>query len=416
MPVANPLNAAVYGPFTDGVNNRLSDEQLGPTMLRQAVNCALSNTGHLSLRDGYTLVKARSNAHSLHADSSGVYYVDGETLYSYNPATGTESALRTGMTLDAPMAAINVNGDVYWSNGHQRGKIVAGVLKDWGVEIPSGIPTVATSGAGMLDAGRREVLCTFVNSLGEESGAGLSAGVTLTGSAGVLVSNLPQPTSAEIVSINVYMTPANGGVFYRAASVAVGVTSVSVTSLAPSIELATQFLTPPMPGTVLAYVAGRMYIASGNIVWYTEPFTYGRIRPSRNFMMFPAPVTLMAGVQDGLYIAADKTYFLSGTDPNAAALTVVLPYGAAFGSLAPIPIMPNTWTWRGDRDQVMASNGGQVKNLQQDDLALAPCSTGASLFYEIDGGQQILATGVPKPEFYAEASDFITMEVRRKGA
>lgn len=410
---------AVFGPFTKGVNNRLSDSALGSDMLRQAVNCYLDDAGRLRRRDGCTRVETAADGHSLYAGDEGVFFVDGAALRAYNTEVGTVASLRTDLTAAARMAWLGVNGEVYYSNGHQRGKIRDGTPREWGVEVPAGLPALA-AGAGVLPPGRYEVLCTFSNDEGEESGAGRSAGITLATDGSIQAGTLPQPTSAEVVAINVYMTPTNGaGVFYRAGSVAVGTTSVTLATFDPAKELKTQFMVPPPAGNVLAYAGGRIFVADGKIVWYTEPYATGRCAVQRNFMLFKDDVTLMAGTKNGLYIAAGKTYFMSAADPATAELDVRMPYGAAFGSLAPMPTYAEAeakWTWRSDRGQVVADENGKITNLQDAQLVLDPCATGASVLVEVDGMKQIVSLGVPKADFAAEARDFVEMEVRRRAS
>lgn len=410
---------AVFGPFTKGVNNRLSDSALGGDMLRQAVNCYLDDAGRLRRRDGHARVETAADGHSLYAEEEGIFFVDGTALRSYNAEADTVASLRSDLTSAARMAWLEVNGEVYYSNRHQRGKIRDGALREWGVEVPSGLPALI-AGAGVLPPGRYEVLCTFSNDEGEESGAGRSTGITLAADGSIQVSALPQPASAEVEAINVYMTPTNGaGVFYRAVAVAVGTASVTLTSFDPTKELKTQFMVPPPAGNVLAYAGGRIFVADGKIVWYTEPYALGRCAVQRSFMMFKDDVTLMAGTKNGLYIAAGKTYFMSAADPATAELDVRLPYGAAFGSLAPMPTYAESeakWTWRSDRGQVVADENGKITNLQDAQLALDPCATGASALVEVDGMKQIVSMGVPKADSAAEARDFVEMEIRRRAS
>ena len=410
---------ATYGPFLKGVNNRLPDAALAADMLRQAVNCTLDDAGRLKRRSGFDRLQVSADGHSLNAGDEGVFFVDGALLRSYNADLNSLSSIRSDLTIAAPMAWLPVNGEIYYSNAHQRGKIRSGALRDWGVEVPAGLPVLSTA-TGVLPEGRYEVLCTFVNEDGEESGAGLSTGITLASAAAIAVAGVPQPVSAEVVSVRVYMTPHNGeGVFYLAATLPVGMTSTTLTSFFPSKELKTQFLVPPPAGNVLAYAGGRLFVASGRIVWYTEPFAYGLCAVYRNFMMFTADVTLMAGTKNGLYIAADKTYFLSDADPDKAELRTIAPYGAAFGSLAPLPSQATAsgvWTWRSDRGQVVADEAGGITNLQEAQLALRPCATGASVLLEEDGRKQIVSLGVPRTDSSAEARDFVEMEVRRRAS
>jgi hypothetical protein len=410
---------AVFGPFTKGVNNRLSDSALGGDMLRQAINCYLDDAGRLHRRDGHARVETAADGHSLYAGDEGVFFVDGTALRAYSTEADTVVSLRTDLTASAKMAWLEVNGEMYYSNGHQRGKLRNGALREWGVEVPAGLPAL-TAAAGMLPPGRYEVLCTFSNDEGEESGAGRSIGITLASDGAIQASILPQPTAAGVVAVNVYMTPTNGaGVFYRAASVVVGTTAVTLTTFDPAKELKTQFIVPPPAGNVLAYAGGRFFIADGKIVWYTEPYALGRCAIQRSFLMFKDDVTLMAGTKNGLYVAAGKTYFMSAADPATAELDVRLPYGAAFGSLAPMPMYAEAeakWTWRSDRGQVIADENGKITNLQEAQLVLDSCATGASALIEVDGMKQIVSLGVPKADSAAEARDFVEMEVRRRAS
>jgi len=407
-----------FGPFTKGVNNRLQDHELTGDRLRQGVNLRLRDTGRLERRSGFSQVRAAvSKTHSLYTlPDYGLLFVDGTELVRYDPDTGSALILRGDMSPSAPVGYTTPpGGDVYYSDGRVTGRVLQGQNTPWGIAPPSGVPTL-TPITGALPEGRYQVAFTYIDASGEESGAGLASSVQISAGYGIRVTGIEPPTTPGVTTLAVYISPPNGEVFYHAADLSTSATQFDyLTPSATGRALRTQFITPPPPGNVLAYCAGRIYIANGNTVWYTEPLQYGRCRRASNFLLFPKHVTLMAGVKDGLYVAADQTYFLDGTDPSAMAPRVVLPFGAAFGSLAAIP-KPDTWTWYSDRGIVQATTGGQVKELQADELFLDAATFGASLYMEEQGVKQIIS--VTKPQgiaAVAAASSFVEMEVRRKG-
>jgi hypothetical protein len=80
-------------------------------------------------------------------------------------------------------------------------------------------------------------------------------------------------------------------------------------------------------GSSIAYQGGRLLVAVGSALIYSEPFTPGLRDESRGFEIFPAPITCIAAVEAGVFVMADKTYFLAGGLP-AQSMRAVLPYGA----------------------------------------------------------------------------------------
>lgn len=411
----------VFGPFYRGVNNRLDDYTLGSESeedhdaVRQAVNVFLTDKGRLKRRQGHSLLESATDAHSLFASDNDVLFAAGTALRRFDPVAGASSALRTDLTAGQPVAYVEVNGETFYSNSVQTGRVLSGADREWGVRPPSGLLNLSTT-AGALPTGRYQILATFTNAHGDESGTGLAAGIDVASPQGVSIAAIPQPVSAEVTAINLYCTQPNGDEFYLLASVAVGVTSYQLLVL-PMLgrRLATQHLTQLPPGNVLAYTNGVIYSAVGRAVFHTIPLAYGLCNRAKNFLMFPDAVRIMAGVSDGLYVATEaRTYFLAGTDPKVMVQREVLPYGAAFGSLART-MRADIWTWYSDKGQVLAGPGGEVKNLQEKELALDPATTGASLHWEVDGMKQIVSlTNAGGFGANASVGDFVEMEVRRK--
>jgi len=87
------------------------------------------------------------------------------------------------------------------------------------------------------------------------------------------------------------------------------------------------------PGHDLEFFNGRLYVARGGEIWFSDPVNPQWTDERKNFKQFDGYITLMKGVKDGLYLSdGKKTYFMSGLDPAEASLVVVSDYPAYLGS------------------------------------------------------------------------------------
>ena len=96
---------------------------------------------------------------------------------------------------------------------------------------------------------------------------------------------------------------------------------------ATATTIGDQQLVPMPAGQHIAHHAGRLLVAVGSAVIYSEPFTPHLRDPARGFEMFPAPITCIVAVERGVVVVADKTYWVAGGFP-AQEVRAVLEYGA----------------------------------------------------------------------------------------
>lgn len=69
---------------------------------------------------------------------------------------------------------------------------------------------------------------------------------------------------------------------------------------------------PPPLATQLTYFDGRIYLAQGSALWYTELYLYNFVDKTRNFLNFESPITMLGTVTDGIYVGTmESVYFLS---------------------------------------------------------------------------------------------------------
>lgn len=73
---------------------------------------------------------------------------------------------------------------------------------------------------------------------------------------------------------------------------------------------------PAPVGNHITVAHGRMWIFEKCVLWYSEPFAYGKFDKARGFMQFHAKGRMVRGVRGGLWVADSQSItFLEGTNP-----------------------------------------------------------------------------------------------------
>jgi len=394
-----PGKIFTYGKFT-GLNNVADPTELGPEELVAAENVDISDRGRLKRRPGFTQVHS-GTVHSLWSNrvEDIALFVEGTDLkrLSVDDAGNyTVSELRSGVAAVA-MSYADAAGDVYYSNGYDTGMIRDGVSRPWGVKTPAAQPTLSAA-AGALPPGRYQVAITYVDDLGRESGARMGAFIELTTNRAIQCSGIPSSGEATITTVRVYCTPVDGDMFYRVAEVPDGTSSVRIGVGYWTIPLATQFLSEPPVGTIVRYVAGRVAVVSGNAVYLSEALSYHLFNLRKWFFQFPAPITMAAPVRDGLYISADRLYWLPVGSEDAP-----------LGWLADYKAIPGTDVQIGGDDvgdgtveshvlfmtekgPCYGGPGGAFKNLTNTRVAYPEAVSGASVVRDQRGMSQFITS------------------------
>jgi hypothetical protein len=166
-------------------------------------------------------------------------------------------------------------------------------------------------------------------------------------------------------------------------------------------------------GHIVRFYKGRIYMASGNTLWYTEPYALGSVHRLRNFIQFKYPIDIMEPVTAGIWIVAGDTKFLRGSGPDEFVLDSALPYGAARGTSVQVPFSGNVM-WYSERGVLMATSDGQIKNVQEEHLVPESATHGAALIKEYNGVKQYLASVQGQGVAVGVANSFMDMEVVRQ--
>lgn len=406
------------GPWLKGMDTLQRAENLPDDTARNIVNFDVDDRGKIRLRKGKTKIYAGSIVKDTFWSNNDIalFVEDGDLKLLNTDFTATLLRSSVGYS---PMRYVVVNNVVYYSNNVVTGIVRDGSNEPWGVKPPSQQPTLsAATSSGNLSAGVYQVAVTFISPSGEESGTGKSAQITVEAGGSIHLSAIPQPPAYHM--INVYVSAANGEKLYSLHTLIRGQVDWDIYNVANQTAriLETQFGMEPPAGSNLEYYNGRIYIGSGNVVWVTEPLRYGLVKRATGFYLFGSDVTMIKAVQDGVFVAADLTYFLSGIDtPNLDNLDV-LPYGAI--DCQPIEIEKTVEgvirvAWWSERGLCIGERGGKVTNLMEDKVAVSKFKRGSLMFRENDGIRQIVACLQDGTQSTYAVTDYVTDETARRG-
>lgn len=376
------------GPFL-GENNRLprhalnvSTRALSGDYLASSKNVDIDNTGRLARANGTTLHAALTAGHSLFSDGLRTLFAESSTLRR--------------ITAFAPFAAVDVdtvagavayaveNGEIFYSDGAKlRCLEEANTVRAVGIPVPASLSGVVI--AGTLQPAKYQATITYMVGV-EEGGAFPSINLELSAAGGIRLS-LPA-TPAGVTAIRVYLSGPDGEVPTRHSTVSASASTVDLTTPASGMTCRTALKGPMPAGDHLAFCLGRLLVAAGQVLYYSDQFNYALTNPSKNFIPFPEPITNVVTCKDGVYVTAGKTWWIANfADPLG---DPILPYGAVAKTAFAIP-NENKVGWLSVRGLVIGDSGGQVKNVQEDNLLLSLSGSGASVF--IEGNNRIVSSG-----------------------
>lgn len=419
--MAKDLRSQVFDKFT-GVNNVLEAEQLGTDELRSGVNIDIDADNRIRRRKGSTQVYTGSAVHSFFGSNKLAYFMENGSIKRLHDDY-TASTIRSGLAVDTKMVFKEVNGEVYYSNGSITGVIRNDFDRPWGLNIPGAQPTLAT-GLGSLSAGTYQVAITNVDTEGRESGARRATDITLTFDGGIALSNIPVPTDGNISGIRIYCTTPDGEALYRVAEVTAGTTTYTINAAGAGPVLRTQFVSPAPAGRIVEYHRGRMLVADGPNLYISDAYALEWFRLSQNYIPFPEDITLVAPVEGGVFISADKTYFFSGENLLESNVTVVSQSIAVYGTM---DFVPGEYigegsagihvVWLSDFGPCLGSPSGAFSAVLQSRLATISATEGSGLFRQIDGISQYIGLSDKDPSKPSNmaVSDVASAEIVRNG-
>ncbi len=403
-----------------GINTVAEETGLARDELRDAVNVDLTLEGKPRSRRGGVRRFSGTHTHSLSNRADKVLFVDNGELKALNPDYSATS-IRSGLSPFLPVEYAEVNGQVYYANGSQSGIVEPdGSHSDWGVADPGGQPAAENASPGGLQAGKYQVSVTHVDVAGRESGATLATTAEVTSGA-LLLSLIPQHSP---LSTRIYVSEPNGSVLRHAVDIPAGVTEYRITSPAGGRVLETQFKRRFPEGSIVRYFGGRMWAVVGSALVYSDALNYGLYSPLANYFQFAEEPTVMEPVLGGIFIVADKTYFLSGTDPSTMRQTKVSDEKAVAGTGTALPasafdlerVDTDVAFWYADSGATVGLPDGTVILPMEGKVRLPPFERGASFLRSDDGVKKVVtALRGPGDASSFSVGDQVATEIVRNG-
>lgn len=393
---------ARVGQWKRGMNDIVPDKDVPEDALRLAINVDMTDAGRARIRRGHDRIYAGNIVpHTLWGDASGLvcFVEDGDLKrirFSDPVTTPTPrvSLIRAGVGYN-PMGYLWINGAVYYSNGTVNGRIFQGADTRWSAPTPTVAPDIQVV-TGNLTAGQYNVAVAFMEALtGEEGALGDVTTVNVPEDGSGLHVRYTGTVLAGYVPIVYVSSPGSSSLYLQGYEGII--TDIDTSSLCQHFGL------EPMPkGKAIAYYNGRLFVADDDVVWFSEPWNFGLCNMEENYYQFASPVDVLVDVPDsldgggGIYVSADRLYFISGPGKPTAREIESFPYKGARYSGIRHPNSPMA-AWVTEAGVALGERGGQVKLLTESNLAgvlaLSDAEFQAAMFYrDFCGQSQYIAT------------------------
>ena len=357
-----------------GLNNVDDPIRLSLVWATQADNVDITSKNSLSRCKGFvrrTTNTALTGAYAT-KDLQRLYVVDSGVLKRALPDL-TFLTLKSGLSSGA-YSFDEVNGVVYYTNGVDYGVIETTGWRPWGIVEPD--PPQLSWGTGGLPQGVYQVVCTFVDDRGMESGNSYVA--VAEGSGRVLISGIPQATG---YTTNVYVTMCNGTVFYLLAEPAPASLSYDSSSVLGQ-EITYWDTNTPQRGKFPAHFQGQIYLADGypaqdaTHIWNSLPLQFHHFDFGSEGLAVPGQVRMMKATDEHLIIGTERAVFAFDGDK----LEQVADYGVTDGWHAVVHEGKlYFWTLRG------LCQAMPFKNLTEGAVSVPPGLSAGAAVIESDG-------------------------------
>lgn len=390
------------GPF-QGINNidaatggvfQLQTEQGQPApFLLEAVNVDLDRMGWLRRRTGQTKRISLNNAHSLAVVGGQLVVVENGWLFTISVNSWTITSVG-GMCGNDETRFLEAGGEIYWVSPSSVGRYPD---RNWGLSHVTTPEVVASSGGSLL-AGRYLVVLTSEDASGLESGYGQPSVVEVDNGDKIVLSNFSY--DAWTASLNVYVSDANGTVPFLVANVppsnSITISQVDVTT-DPAFG---QGLFPPPFGQQLGLFRGRILVASGNVLYWSQPLGYHHFAYGTDVQLFDSRIVMLGCLDEGFYVAVEsgKTFWIQGDDPENWQPKLVDVGMVAEGeplkmpgrNLAPLNYDGLVLVWATQSGFMVGLPTGQLVPLTVNKVAMDANKKATLVYRESPGLQQIL--------------------------
>lgn len=380
MAEASPV---LRGPWPGGINNRANDKSLPAGTVRDAINVDPGPGGIFSLRSGFSKQVSAVGLRGALSVGRYILMADGADLRCLDTDTSSVSTIRS-IASSGRFSGSVFNEELFFCTESECLRFKDGDLRPWGVTGVPQLPEPSIVSGGLL-AGEYQYAATFVDAYGDEGGVTLPLLISTGGNAGL---QFVLPSAPEGGRVRLYVGPAQGSEMYLQFE---GAGSYLCSSIVlDSARLETLGLRPPAPGDFICEHNGVIAIADGNTLWLTDPLRPHLRNQTSRFFQYPAPIDGIVSADGGLFVLADKTYFIIGVETSEPQQSRILPHGGVRGSMIRTPDNFAAWMTR----YGLAKSDGQGKAIMLSAANFLPglASHGSSGVIERNGSQLVVTT------------------------
>lgn len=393
--------------FALGID-QLSDETSLPSgAVRDAVNIDISDAGNVGSRGGFTKLLSLTGAHSLWGSRDGTYgvYAHGSNLIRVAMVNGVLSfaTVMGGLTRSDSVSYFEYANALLFTNGYELGTLTHNLCWRLGIQDPPAISGASLAGQGTLPAGKYGLACTYTIVNGEESGLSEVTFLELSEQGGLRIELPMTAPDPETNRIRVYLTPVNGDLLYQVAEVPLGVGTFDLLANTPGKLTDGQFKRRMRGGSIVRVFNGRLLIARGNTLQFSEPYRYGLTDVRHGFIQFNSEVIMVEPTVGGVYVGTcEAVYFLDGNGPGNFTQSVVstnAPTPGASTLVAPSALPEDmvkgsegmVAVWLGRMGYSIGLSSGTVHDAQSDRISLPIYDKSNAVWLMRDGLKQVIS-------------------------
>ncbi len=166
----------------------------------------------------------------------------------------------------------------------------------------------------------------------------------------------------------------------------------------PTPSTTPKFRTKIPAGQLVAWYHGRLYIANGDRLYYSDPFAL-RMRAKKNFIQLTGYITMLEAVDNGLWVSDGKIHFLSGESPTKFIFNTKADYNAIIHTAAKVHREltglkdisgPTIWVAT-EKGICIAGNSGGFINLTIKKYTMPAAKQGAALYKDTGNKSQYIS-------------------------
>lgn len=399
-----------------GIDKLSNETSLKKGTWRSAVNVDIDSSGQVGVRQGYAPSIVGNNFHSAWYAAQRGWLLTGKGtgLHIVDVGTATTTLLRITNS-STPFSYTEYNGNLYAVNaaGLLWSRSGSNTVDPCGVASPT--PPVATpTSVGGLAAGKYSVAISTIDAYGEESAMTQVQRVEVPApGGGIQLTGLPSVTGGRVA---IYVTTTNGDVLYLYAIPSGTLSSHLVSGVPDGFPMDNVMLQPFPGGRFVRWHNGRLYVASGSTLYYSEALRPHLTRLDTNFIQFSGAISFVEAVQGGIFVGdARGVWFLDGGDPTKFVMKRVASCIPVVGSSVVMPsehfdpkvVQTNlpVAVWLSTSGYTVGTAVGDIIELNYDTIRIPLGLVGNTTFSIRNGRKQLTTLMSPYASAYGLAID-----------